>query len=102
MEIEEIKIGTDVIYWGFIDEDGRRSDPLKTIISSEAWEIGHGDIVCKILGKSGGVLIKHLDPITTGSLMAAKFSGLKSITNEDIDESTRKFFEEKGVSIKIN
>ncbi len=101
MEKSEIKIGTPVIYWGIILENGKRLNPLKTVINSDSWELGHGQTVCKIVGKSGGVCIKHLDPVTAGSLMAAKLNGLKEVSDEDIKNATKDFFEGKGASIKI-
>ena len=64
MTREEIKIGTPVIYWGVIKDNEERFYPLKTEIISNTWELGHGEIVCKVKGRSGGVSIKHLDPIT--------------------------------------
>lgn len=63
MQKHEIKVGTPVIYWGVIKENGEKISPLKTVITSESWELGHGQTVCKIDGKSGGVCIKHLDLI---------------------------------------
>ena len=78
MERSEIKVGTPVIYWGVIKkETGERFNPFKTEISSEPWELGSGETVCKVVGKSGGVAISHLDKITFGSLMAAKLQGLE-------------------------
>lgn len=100
MEANEIKIGMPVIYWGII-KDGKRFDPLKTVITSESWKLGDEE-VCRVAGKSGGVSLKHLDPITAGSLMAAKLSGLKEISDEDIIEATRKYFAENGVNIEVN
>lgn len=102
MTEEQIKIGTPVIYWGIIKENGERFEPLKTEITSEAWKLGHGELVCKVKGKSGGVSIKHLDTITAGSLMAAKMQGLKEITDEDIKGSTEKFFKDKGVNVTVH
>lgn len=88
MKKSEIKIGTPVIYWGIIEDNGERFYPLKTTISSEPWELGHGDVVCKVEGKSGGVSISHLDPITPGSLIAAKLRGATDLTENDIIMAT--------------
>ena len=99
MKESEIKVGTPVIYWGILKQNGERLNPLKTVISSEPWELGHGEVVCKVVGKSGGVAISHLDTITTGSLMAAKIQGLTEISEEDIKSATQKFFTDKGVNI---
>lgn len=97
----QIKIGVGVIYWGVIKDDGQRFYPLKTEIISEPWSLGHGEVVCKVKDISGGVSIRHLDLITTGSLMAAKLKGLKEITEQDIKDSTEHFFKVKGVDIKF-
>jgi len=102
MKASEIKVGTPVIYWGVIKDDGRRFDPLKTVIASEPWKLGHGEEVCKVAGKSGGVSLRHLDQITAGSLMAAKLSGLKEISDEDIAEATRDYFTKNGVNAEVS
>lgn len=101
MENEEIKIGTPVIYWSIIEENGERSNPYKTEIISPSWELGHGEIVCKIKGKSGAVSIKYLDKITPGSLLAAQFKGCKDISDENFENETLKFFEERGIKINL-
>lgn len=98
MTKKEVVIGTMAIYWEVISEDGSRSGPEKTVILSEPWEAS-GQTICKILGKVGGVSIKHLDTITPGSLMAAKLSGLNDISNEELAEATKKFFADHGVNI---
>ncbi|PHR86014.1 MAG: hypothetical protein COA78_38470 [Blastopirellula sp.] len=36
----------------------------QTIIRSEAWELGHGDVVVKIEGRSGGYDIERITPIS--------------------------------------
>ena len=65
MKIQEIKIGTKVNYYPYSREDGSFDGitPTPTNITSEPWELGHGAIVCKVKGVSGGVLITHLEPI---------------------------------------
>lgn len=62
MKKGEIKIGTPVTYWDVITDEGEKLFPLETEITSEPWELGHGETVCKVQGKSGGVSIKHLEP----------------------------------------
>ena len=61
MKIGEIKVGVPVTYWGVIKGNGDKFDPYETAISSEAWQLVHGDWVCKIEGKSGGMLLSHLE-----------------------------------------
>jgi hypothetical protein len=41
MKNSEIKVGTPVIYWGIVKQNGERFNPLKTVIASEPWELGH-------------------------------------------------------------
>lgn len=101
MKQEDIEIGTPVIYWKIIKDDGSRLEPVKTEITSEPWKLGHGDMVCKVEGISGGVMLTHLDPITTGSLMAAKLQGLKDITEGDIIDAGTKFFNDNGVDVEF-
>ncbi len=55
--------GTPVTYYGVIKANGEKFDPFITKIASEPWDLGHGETVCKIEGKSGGVSIKHLEEI---------------------------------------
>lgn len=102
MQKSEIKVGTPVIYWGIVKQNGERFNPLKTVIASEPWELGHGEVVCKVVGKSVGVAISHLDTITAGSLMAAKIQGLTEISDEDIKLATEKFFKDKGVNVVVS
>jgi len=64
MEKSEIKIGTPVIYWGIIKQNGEKFNPKDTTITSEPWELGHGELVCKVEDISGGVAITHLEKIT--------------------------------------
>jgi len=61
MKVQHIKVGAPVTYWGVIKENGEKYDPLETVITSDAWQLGHGEIVCKVEGVSGGVLISHLE-----------------------------------------
>lgn len=61
MKLQEIKIGTKVNYYSIITDGGTKIDKKETEITSEAWELGHGDIVCKVNDISGGVLISHLE-----------------------------------------
>lgn len=77
MKVSEIKIDTPVIFWGIVDENGQKFNPLKTVIVSEPWELGHGAIVCKVAGISGGVLISHLEKVIPGSRLAAEISDLE-------------------------
>ena len=102
MYAKDIKIGMPVIYWKVIKDNGERLDPIKTEIISEVWKLGHGDEVCKVKGVSGGVLIKHIDELTPGSLMTAKMQGLKEVSENDIKEQTEKFFNDRGVNCKVS
>lgn len=102
MQKSEIKVGTPVIYWGIVKQNGERFNPLKTVISSEPWDLGHGEVVCKLVGKSGSVAISHLDTITAGSLMAAKIQGLTEISEDDIKSAMEKFFNDKGVNMVVS
>ena len=99
MKKNEIKVGTPVICWS-VKENGETFDPIKTTITSEPLEID-GQIVCKIDGKPDEVPIGHLDPITAGSLLAAQLKGLKEISEDEVQDATRNFFESRGVNIKF-
>lgn len=102
MTADQIKIGTPVIYWAVIDEDSTRSFPTKTQITSDVWTVGSGEEVieeiCKVEGITGGVAISHLDPITPGSLLAAKLQGCKDVTDADFKQESEKFFSDRGIN----
>ena len=34
---------------------------VTSIIASKPWALGHGEIIIKIAGKAGGVLVSHLE-----------------------------------------
>jgi len=63
MEESEIKIGTKVNYAAIVLEDDERLDECETVITSEPWQLGHGEWVCKVEGVRGGVCISHLKKI---------------------------------------
>ncbi len=99
MDVEDIKIGTPVIYWGIITNDGKMLNPFKSEIKSSPWRVG--DImICKIKGKSGGVAISHLDEITPGSLMAAKLRGL-DISDLDLENISNQYFKNRGLNVDV-
>lgn len=100
MRRSEAKVGTKAIYWGIVGANGERLDPEKTVILSEPYNVC-GHLVCKVLGKSAAVSITHLDPITPGSLMAARLQGLKDISDQDLENATKEFFNKHGVNVKF-
>ena len=102
MNANQIIVGTPVIYWSVILENGNRILPKKTEITSEAWELGSGQVVCKVKGVSGGVAISHLDPITPGSLMAAKLQGCIDIGEGEFEQVSEKFFADRGVTASFS
>lgn len=59
IELQNVEVGREVWYYSYIDGD-KHSEPMKTVIRSEAWRLGHGELVCKIKGVSGGVSLRHL------------------------------------------
>ena len=60
MKIDEIIVGTPIVYWAIIKEDGRKFAPFESIIISKPWKLPSGEIVCNIANKSGCVAISHL------------------------------------------
>lgn len=100
MEINQIVIGTQVLYWDVIDDKGNKEFPTLTEITSQAFELGSGEIVCKIKGRTGGFSIAHLEAVSPGSLMAAKLQGL--LVSEDyFNKQTVDFFGDRGVRCTI-
>lgn len=63
MKLQEIEVGKKVLYHPIIRKNGEKVGSKETEITSKAWELGHGDIVCMVEGVSGGVLISHLEEI---------------------------------------
>lgn len=63
MKKQQIKVGTEVIYWSVIS-NVRKFYPKLTKITSEPWALGSGHLVCKVEGIAGGVCIDHLEPAT--------------------------------------
>jgi hypothetical protein len=49
-------VGTFCKYYPITDGD----DFIETATRSEAWELGHGEAVVKVEGRSGGVCISNL------------------------------------------
>ena len=43
MELHEIKVGRRVLYHPVITVSGRKIGTRETTITSEAWQLGHGD-----------------------------------------------------------
>lgn len=52
-------IGTEVKYFPFANE--RNYERVR--IRSEAWRLGHGQVVVKITGRAGGVCIEHIEKV---------------------------------------
>jgi len=55
---EKYPVGTKVLYWPWVRE-GEDGIPSET--RSEAWALGNGDPVVKVNGKSGGILLTHVE-----------------------------------------
>ncbi len=102
MEQSKVIIGTPVIYWKVIKEDGMRLDPVKTEITSEPWELGHGEVVCKVKDISGGVSIEHLDLMTPGALFSASIQAPDQFSMNMFQNATKEFFNSKGINVIIN
>lgn len=61
MKLEDVKIGSPVTYYSIITKGGQKIGATETEITSVPWELGCGEIVCKVKGKSGSVSIRHLE-----------------------------------------
>lgn len=55
-------IGTPVRYWPVLGVPGV-NESVETKTRSEAWALGHGDVVVKIEGRTGGCYIEHMEPL---------------------------------------
>ncbi len=59
----KFKVGSPFTYQSIIGV----STPKEVTTTSEAWELGHGDVVVNITGVSGGVCIEHLEVANNGN-----------------------------------
>ena len=50
-------IGAEVKYFPMFGEDKFE----ETVIRSEVWPLGHGELVVKVKGRAGGVSVSHLE-----------------------------------------
>jgi len=50
-------VGTPVRYYPIMGEP----EHVDTVTRSEAWELGHGQPVVKISGRTGGVCLQHIE-----------------------------------------
>jgi len=50
-------VGTWVKFYPIMGDDHFE----ETIVKSEAWALGHGEIVPKVSGRAGGVCVSHLE-----------------------------------------
>ena len=60
MTIQDVAIGSKVIYWSIIKRNGLKSNPLSTTITSEAFEIG-GEIFCTVQDITRSIPIRNLE-----------------------------------------
>ena len=59
-------VGTPCLYYPL--RPFQRSEAVETVIRSEPWVLGHGAVVVKVEGRSGGVAIEHIGlPIPTNN-----------------------------------
>lgn len=85
-------VGTPVRYWPVLPPDPD-IPPIETVTRSEAWNLGHGEPVVKIEGRTGGVAVAHIelrfedDPIQTGSAVVKNAQGRQVDTDPDSRDS---------------
>ena len=61
-------VGTPVIYHAVMGF----SSKLETVVRSTPWALGHGDIVVKVEGITGGVSVDHLSLQDGAQAMASR------------------------------
>jgi hypothetical protein len=68
MNKSEIKIGKAVIFWRVVRKDGSKSEPVKTVITSDAWKLGRrvkdANYCCCVADVPRCVNIRNLEEIT--------------------------------------
>lgn len=47
-------------------------DAVEVVTRSTAWELENGQVVVRVSGRSGGVAVRHLSPVSGAAVMAAK------------------------------
>ena len=57
------EIGQKVKYHPIIKGDGTKIGTIETEIVSKPWQLGHGEWVVKLKGKSGGISLKHIEAL---------------------------------------
>ena len=64
MTREEVKMGMKVRYWPVMPhEEYPGIAPVYGEIRNEPWQLGHGTWVVSITGKTGGLLLSHLEQV---------------------------------------
>ena len=69
-------VGTEVLY----EPVRGKGNYVRARTDSEAWTLGHGEVVVKLVGRSGGCSTEHMAPIAT----VGRLNDLvRSFTSED-------------------
>ncbi|WP_432321813.1 hypothetical protein [Yersinia enterocolitica] len=65
-------------------------DSVEVVTRTEAWALGHGDVVVSVNGRAGGLHIEHMKPvvIADSSLPVLSTEYLKEIINSPASELT--------------
>lgn len=84
-------IGTRVRYWPILPPIDS-APPLDTTTRSEAWTLGDGSVVVKVVGRSGGVHLGHLEwigspkPWDDGAVYYSTSADDERLTHTTLDE----------------
>lgn len=62
MKVQELKVGTPVIYWKTKKSNGEKFDPVETEITQEPFDY-YGTLVCFVKHRSGFVACSHIEVI---------------------------------------
>lgn len=98
MDNNYVKLGQAIICWLHITADSRRTQPVMTFVTEAPKQNENNEWGCEVNGH-GWLPFSQVDPISPGSLLAAKLGGMTEISNEDINRETRKFFEDRGINV---
>ena len=87
--------GTPVYYWPKPSENRF----IETTILSDAWRLGHGDVVVKVEGVSGGVAITHL--VVPDEKTAPVARAMADIEADATPQPLPATIEVKGIKIQL-
>ena len=98
-------VGTRVRYWPIMPPT-ESEPPLDTTTRSEAWRVGDGSVVVKVVGRAGGVHLGHIEligspkPWDDGAVYYSTSDQDERLTCETLDECIQEHLEYGSFNLK--